>query len=35
LAVKLYNDPDYTVSKVCQIVGVSKTTLYKYLSNVS
>jgi DNA invertase Pin-like site-specific DNA recombinase len=32
LAVKLYNDPDYTVSKVCQIVGVSKTTLYKYLS---
>ena len=32
LAVKLYDDSDYTVSMVCQIVGVSKTTLYKYLS---
>ena len=31
LAVKLYNDKNYSVSQVCQVMGISKPTLYKYV----
>ena len=31
LAVKLYNDKNYSVSQVCQMMGISKPTLYKYV----
>lgn len=32
LAIKLYNEKHYTVDKICEMVGVSKTTLYKYIN---
>ena len=31
LAVKLYNDKNYSVNQVCQMMGISKPTLYKYV----
>ena len=31
LAVKLYNDKNYIVNQVCQMMGISKPTLYKYV----
>ena len=31
LAVKLYNDKNYSVNQICQVMGISKSTLYKYL----
>ena len=31
LAVKLYNDKNYSVNQMCQIMGISKPTLYKYV----
>lgn len=33
LAIKLYNEKEYTVDKICEMVGVSKPTLYKYLKD--
>lgn len=33
LAVKLYNDRAHTVNKICEMMGVSKPTLYKYIEN--
>jgi DNA invertase Pin-like site-specific DNA recombinase len=34
VAIKLYNEGEMTVKKICELVGISKPTLYKYL-NVS
>ena len=31
LAVKLYNNKSYSVNQVCQVMGISKPTLYKYV----
>ena len=31
LAVELYNDKNYSVNQVCQMMGISKPTLYKYV----
>ena len=31
LAVKPYNDKNYSVNQVCQVMGISKPTLYKYV----
>ena len=31
LAAKLYNDKNYSVNQVCQVMGISKPTLYKYV----
>ena len=31
LAVKLYNDKDYSVRQICQMMEISKPTLYKYV----
>ena len=31
LAVNLYNDKNYSVNQVCQVMGISKPTLYKYV----
>ena len=31
LAVKLYNDKNYSVNQICQMMGISKPTLYKYV----
>ena len=31
LAVKLYNDKNYSVNQVCRMMGISKPTLYKYV----
>ena len=31
LAVKLYKDKNYSVNQVCQVMGISKPTLYKYV----
>ena len=33
LAVKLYNDKNYSVNQVCQVMGISKPTLYKYVQD--
>jgi DNA invertase Pin-like site-specific DNA recombinase len=30
-AIKLYNSGDHTVKEICQIMGISKPTLYSYL----
>lgn len=35
LAVKLYEEKNHTVSQICQMMGISKPTLYKYLETVS
>ncbi|MCU7860240.1 MAG: helix-turn-helix domain-containing protein, partial [Candidatus Thiodiazotropha sp. (ex Lucinoma kastoroae)] len=31
LAVKLYDEKKHSVDQVCQIMGISKPTLYKYI----
>lgn len=31
LAIKLYDDKQHTVDQICQMMGVSKPTLYKYI----
>ena len=31
LAVKLYDEKEHTVSQICQMMGISKPTLYKYI----
>ena len=31
LAVRLYNEKEHTVEQICQMMGVSKPTLYKYI----
>lgn len=31
LAIKLYNQKDYSISEICSMVGISKPTLYSYL----
>ena len=31
LAVKLYNEKNHSVNQICQIMGISKPTLYKYV----
>ncbi|MEM7117916.1 MAG: recombinase family protein [Chloroflexota bacterium] len=31
LAVKLYDEREHTVAKICQMMGISKPTLYKYV----
>src|SRR5665811_1347821 len=32
LAVKLYKEKKHTVDQICQLMGVSKPTLYKYIN---
>jgi len=34
LAIKLYNSKEHTVKEICEMVGVSKPTLYKYINVV-
>ncbi len=31
LAVKLYNDRQYPIAEICQMMGISKPTLYNYI----
>lgn len=31
LALKLYNDKEHSINKICELIGISKPTLYKYL----
>lgn len=31
LAVKLYDEKQHTVDKICEMMGISKPTLYKYI----
>lgn len=31
LAVKLYNEKQHTAAKICEMMGISKPTLYKYI----
>ena len=33
LAVKLYDEKQHTVAQICQLLGISKPTLYKYLAS--
>lgn len=32
LAVKLYNDRQYSIDEICQMMGISKPTLYNYVA---
>ncbi|MFX9551955.1 helix-turn-helix domain-containing protein, partial [Acinetobacter baumannii] len=32
LAIKLYNEREMTVDKICELVGISKPTLYNYVN---
>ncbi|HDQ1703891.1 TPA: recombinase family protein [Escherichia coli] len=32
LAVRLYDERKYTVTQICEIMGISKPTLYKYIA---
>jgi Site-specific recombinases, DNA invertase Pin homologs len=34
LAVKLYDEENHTVKQICQMMGISKPTLYKYINAV-
>ena len=34
LAVKLYNEKQHTVDKICEMMEISKPTLYKYIKSV-
>ena len=34
LAIKLYDEKQHTVDKICEIMGISKPTLYKYIEAV-
>ncbi len=31
LAVKIYNEKQHTVDNICEMMGISKPTLYKYI----
>lgn len=31
LALKLYGEKEHSVGKICQMMGISKPTLYKYI----
>lgn len=31
LAVKLYDEKEHTVDQICEMMGISKPTLYKYI----
>jgi DNA invertase Pin-like site-specific DNA recombinase len=33
LAIKLYNERELSVDKICEMVGVTKPTLYRYINN--
>ena len=33
VAIDLYNDKKFTVGKICEMMGISKPTLYKYIRN--
>jgi DNA invertase Pin-like site-specific DNA recombinase len=33
LAVKLYNDREHSIKEICDVMGIGKTTLYKYLDD--
>jgi DNA invertase Pin-like site-specific DNA recombinase len=33
LAIKLYNEKEHTVEEVCDLMGISKPTLYKYIES--
>ena len=33
LAIKLYDEKKHTVAKICQMMGISKPTLYKYIES--
>lgn len=35
LAIKLYNEKQHTVDEVCELMGISKPTLYKYINKHS
>ncbi|WP_275580652.1 helix-turn-helix domain-containing protein [Herpetosiphon giganteus] len=35
LAVKLYNEKQYTIAQICRMLEISKPTLYKYLADAS
>ena len=32
LVVKLYNDREHSIAQICQMMSISKPTLYKYLA---
>jgi transposase len=32
LAVKLYNDRQHSIDEICQMMGISKPTLYNYVA---
>ncbi len=34
LAVQLYDERKHTVAQICELMGVSKPTLYKYIDSV-
>lgn len=34
LAIKLYNEKVHTVSEICDMMGISKPTLYKYIASM-
>ncbi|ENN6351903.1 helix-turn-helix domain-containing protein, partial [Providencia rettgeri] len=31
LAVKLYDEKQHTITQICEMMGISKPTLYKYI----
>jgi DNA invertase Pin-like site-specific DNA recombinase len=35
LAVKLYEEKQYTIDEICQMMGISKPTLYSYVEEVN
>jgi len=35
VAVKLYQEGEHTIREICQIIGISKTTLYNYLKKAN
>ncbi len=34
LAVKLYDERQYTIGEICRMMGISKPTLYNYIAEV-
>src|SRR5439155_3255856 len=34
-ALRLYNDKSYTIAEICEMLNVSRATLYRYLSTLS
>ena len=35
LAVKLYNQREHGINEICQLMGISKPTLYKYVEDAN